>query len=96
MYLHEVPSYLSIQHSSIITQQLEEVDENLMYSFNCSALWKLLKDKMKKISKIQLLDSSSDKIIIKFVMTFASLLTLNDAKQKVVGKEKQPLRKDIR
>lgn len=70
----------------MIQEQLEEDDPNLMYSLNISALWQLLKDKIKKLSKIQLFDSGSDKMVIKFAIIFASFLALNDAKEKVIEK----------
>lgn len=51
-----------------------------MYSLNASALWLLLKDKIKKLSKIHLFDSSSDRMVIKFAIIYASFLSLNEAK----------------
>lgn len=41
-------------------------------------------------------EHSCDKIAIKFSMVFASVLCLNDAKEKVMEKDKQTLRKNIK
>jgi hypothetical protein len=67
-----------------------------MYSVNASALWLLLRDKIKKLRQLQLFEGSADKIVIKFATTYASYLALNEAKEKLLEPAKEPLRKDIR
>jgi hypothetical protein len=46
-------SFIDGAHSEEITKLLEESDPNIYYSFNSSALWTLLKDKISKMSTLQ-------------------------------------------
>jgi hypothetical protein len=96
MLFYTVRSYVDIDHPSMIHESLMETDPNFMYSVNSSALWMLLRDKIKRLSKLQLFEGSADKIVIKFATTFASFLALNEAKEKLLDPSKEPLRKDIR
>lgn len=38
----------------------------------------------------------SDKITVKYILTFASYMSLNEAKEKVIEKEREALRKDVK
>lgn len=96
MLFYSARSYMDIEHSSVINSILLEADPNFIYSVNASALWLLLRDKIKKLNKLQLFEGSADKIVIKFTTTYASFLALNEAKQKLLNPAKEPLRKDIR
>lgn len=84
MYLYEVHSYLDVEHPSLVTQQLKYEDPNLVYSLNISALWLLLKDKLKMFSRARIFERTTDKIIVKFSIIYASVLCLNDAKEKIM------------
>lgn len=69
----------------------------MFYSINSSALWLLLKAKLKKLSHYNLFETSRDRIIFNFIANYASIWALNDAKEKIVSAEnRQPLRDHFR
>ena len=45
---------------------------------------------------MQIFENLSDKITVKYVLTFASYMSLNEAKEKVIEKEREMLRKDLK
>ena len=55
-----------------------------------------LKDKIKRLNKMQIFQNLSDKITVKYILTFASYMSLNEAKEKVIEKEREALRKDAK
>ena len=69
-------------------KMLEVNDANLFYSLNASSLWLLLKNKLKKISHLNIFKESNDKIIIKYSLIVGSILALNDGKEKIIDKNR--------
>lgn len=71
------------------------MDNNVYFLDNISALFKLLRENIKKLSKVKLF-KDSDRSLINYSLLFGSTLALYEAKNKIMGQNNLKIRNKIK